>query len=55
MVTLALAALVGAWVAQAIGKPLLGIPRQHLFGDAIIFALLGVWAFLDAFWYASHS
>ena len=55
LLTLALASLVGAWVTQVTGKPLLGIPEQHLFGDAIVFALLGVGAFLDAFWHARYS
>ena len=50
--TLALFALVGAWVTQLTGAPLLGMSQQHLFSDATVLALLGIGMFLDALWHA---
>lgn len=49
--TLALLALLGAWVVQLTGAPLLGMSQQHLFSDATVLALLGIGGFLDAFWH----
>ena len=45
--TLALAALVGAWVTQLTGSPLLGMSQTHLFSDATVLALLGIAGLLD--------
>ena len=50
--TLALLALVGAWVTQLTGATLLGMSQQHLFSDATVLALLGIGMFLDALWHA---
>ena len=50
--TLALLALLGAWLTQLTGAPLLGMTQQHLFSDATVLALLGIGGFLDAFWHA---
>lgn len=50
--TLALLALVGAWITQLTGAPLVGMNQQHLFNDATVLALLGIGMFLDALWHA---
>ena len=50
--TLALLALLGAWLTQLTGAPLLGMSQQHLFSDATVLALLGIGMFLDALWHA---
>lgn len=50
--TLALLALVGAWITQLTGAPLVGMNQQHLSNDATVFALLGIGMFLDALWHA---
>lgn len=50
--TLALLALVGAWITQLTDGRILGMTQQHLFSDAIVLALLGIGSFLDAFWHA---
>ena len=50
--TLALLALVGAWITQLKGAPLFGMSQQHLFSDATVLALLGIGMFLDALWHA---
>ena len=50
--TLALLAVIGAWITQVTGRPILGMNQQHLYNDAIVLALLGIGAFLDAFWHA---
>ena len=49
---LALLALLGAWLTQLTGAPLLGMSQQHLFSDATVLALLGIGMFLDALWHA---
>lgn len=50
--TLALLALLGAWITQLNGMPLFGMSQQHLFNDAMVLALLGIGMFLDALWHA---
>lgn len=50
--TLALLALIGAWITQLNNDRVFGMTQQHLFNDAIVLALLGVGSFLDAFWHA---
>lgn len=45
--TLALLAMMGTWIVQLTGKPLLGMDQQHLANDAIALALLGIGALLD--------
>ncbi len=50
--TLALLALVSAWITEVTGSPLLGMSQQHLFNDAIVLALLGIASFLDALLHA---
>lgn len=50
--TLALFALIGAWITQLTGQPLLGMSQQHFFNDAIALSLLGIGSFLDAIWHA---
>ena len=50
--TLALLALLGAWITQLTGGPLFGMSQQHLFNDAMVLALLGIGMFLDALWHA---
>ncbi len=45
--TLALLSLIGAWVTQLTGAPLLGEGQAHLFSDATVFALLGIASLLD--------
>ncbi len=50
--TLALLALLGAWLTQLTGAPLFGMTQQHLFSDATVLALLGMGMFLDALWHA---
>lgn len=52
LLSLSFAALAGAWVTQVTRAPLLGTDRRHLFGDAVVVALLGIGSFLDAFWHA---
>ena len=52
LLTLAFLALVGAWVTQLTGVPLVGMNQQHLFSDATVLALLGIGMFLDALWHA---
>ncbi len=49
--TLALLALIGAWITQLTGQPLFGMSQQHFFNDAIVLSLLGIGSFLDAFWH----
>ena len=51
LLTLALLALLGAWLTQLTGAPLLGMSQQHLFNDAMTLALLGIGMFLDALWH----
>lgn len=50
--TLALLALIGAWITQLSDGRLFGMTQQHLFNDAMVLALLGIGSFLDAFWHA---
>lgn len=50
--TLALLALIGAWITQLTDGRVLGMTQQHLFNDAMVLALLGIGSFLDAFWHA---
>lgn len=52
--TLALLALLGAWITQFSGAPLFGLSQQHLFSDATVLALLGIGMFLDALWHARN-
>lgn len=44
---LAFLALVGAWITQLTGGPLLGMSQQHLFNDAIVLALFSIGMLLD--------
>lgn len=46
--TLGLLALVGAWITQLTGTPLIGMSQQHLFQDSIALSLLGIGAMLDS-------
>jgi hypothetical protein len=50
--TLALLALLGAWITQLTGATLFGMSQQHLFNDATVLSLLGIGSFLDALWHA---
>ena len=50
--TLALLALIGAWITQLNNDRVFGMTQQHLFYDAMVLALLGIGSFLDAFWHA---
>ena len=54
LLTLAFLALLGAWLTQLTGGPILSFTQQHLFNDAIALALLGIGCFLDAFWHARN-
>lgn len=40
--------LLGAWLTQLTGQPLLGMSQVHLFSDATVLSLLGIGALLDA-------
>lgn len=53
-VALAFFALLGAWITQLTGGPLLGMSQQHLFHDATVLALLGIALFLDALWHGRN-
>ena len=55
LLTLALFALIGAWVTQLTGAALFGLSQQHLFNDAIALSLLGIGAFLDALWHGERK
>ena len=55
LLTLALLALLGAWVAEGSGGAFMGLSQQHLFNDAIVLSLLGIASLLDAFWHARHG
>jgi len=48
LLTLALLALMGTWIVQLTGRPILGMDQQHLANDAIVLALLGIGGLLDA-------
>jgi hypothetical protein len=48
LLILASLALIGAWITQLTGGPILSMNQQHLFNDAIALALLGIANFLDA-------
>ena len=50
--TLALLALIGAWITELNNDRIFGMTQQHLFNDAMVLALLGIGSFLDAFWHA---
>ena len=54
LLTLALLALLGAWVTQLTDGRLLGMSQQHLFSDATVLALLGIGMFLDALWHGRN-
>lgn len=45
--TLAVLALLGAWIATARGGPVLGMSEQHLFNDAIVLTLMSIAGLLD--------
>ena len=53
--TLALLALLGAWLTQLTSGKLFGMSQQHLFSDATVLALLGIGSFLDALWHARNA
>ena len=46
-IALGVLALLGAWITQLTGRPLLGMSQEHLFNDAIALPLLGI-AFINA-------
>lgn len=52
LLVLASLALLGAWLTQFAGKPLLGFTQAHLYNDAIVLSLLGIGMFLDALWHS---
>lgn len=52
LLTLALLALLGAWITQLTRTTLFGMSQQHLFSDATVLALLGIGMFLDGLWHA---
>ncbi len=54
LLTLALLALLGAWITQLTGTTLFGMSQEHLFNDATVLALLGIGMFLDALWHARN-
>lgn len=41
-------ALLGAWMAQLTGANVLGMSQEHLFSDAIVLSLLGIFGLMDA-------
>lgn len=47
LLILASLALIGAWITQLTGGPILSMNQQHLFNDAIALALLGIANLLD--------
>lgn len=47
-------ALLGAWLSQIQGGPVLGLSQEHLFNDAIVLALLGIAAMVDAYWHGQE-
>lgn len=52
---LAFVALIGAWIAEVNGGQVFGLGQQHLFGDVIALALLGIGCFVDAYWHAQGA
>lgn len=54
LLALAFFALLGAWLTELTGGPIMGFTQQHLFNDAIALALLGIGSFLDAFWHSRN-
>lgn len=40
-------ALLGAWLTQMTGSPLLGMRQEHLFADAAVLLLLAIFLVLD--------
>ncbi|MEK6805776.1 MAG: hypothetical protein AABY95_03910 [Pseudomonadota bacterium] len=54
LLTLAFFSMLGAWLAQLTGGSLLGLTSQHLFNDSIAMSLLGIGAFVDAFWHSRN-
>jgi hypothetical protein len=55
LLMLAFFALIGAWISEVTGGPILGLGQQHLYNDAVVLALLGIGCFLDAQWHAKDS
>ncbi len=55
LLSLAVLALLGAWGAQLLKHPVLGMSQQHLYSDATVLALLGIGSFLDALWHSRSS
>lgn len=51
---LAFLALLGAWSTQGTGGTFLGMSQQHLFNDAIVFALFAIAGLLDALVHAKR-
>jgi len=45
---LAFLSLLGAWLTQLTGQPLLGLSQSHLFSDATVLSLLSIGALIDA-------
>lgn len=54
LLTLSLVALLGAWLTELTGRPIMGLTQQHLFDDATVLALLGIGCFLDATWHSRN-
>jgi len=47
-------ALFGAWLSQIRGSPVLGMPQDHLFYDAITLGVLGIGCLVDAMLHAKN-
>lgn len=45
---LAVLALLGAWITQVMGQPLLSMTQQHLFNEAIVLSLFAIAGLLDS-------
>lgn len=48
LLTVAVVPLLGAWLLEIKGGPILGMDQQHLFNDVFALALLGIGNLLDA-------
>jgi DDE family transposase len=52
LLTIAALALVEAWAAQVLNRPIFGETQEHLFNDAKVLALLAIGTFLDGIYHA---
>lgn len=52
---LAFLALLGAWTTQLTGRPLFGMPQEHLFSDATVLSLFCIAGLLDGIVHAKLS